>query len=216
MEPTPPLWSASNQPERLAELTAKTSDANKEAPLRRDVRSLGVLLGRVLVEQAGPVAVRHRRAAAPAADSASRAGVRKRPTEEVDSLLQEAKAEVAALDVATAYRVTKAFAAYFELTNLAETNHRKRRRRAAELHTDEPPLPGSFRGTLLRMKQAGITLAAGTGGVGRNRSAAGVHGASHGNHAARGLAEAPSHCRQSWRNSIGFRCRTHRRKPAKT
>jgi phosphoenolpyruvate carboxylase len=54
--------------------------------------------------------------------------------------------------------VTKAFAAYFELTNLAETNHRKRRRRAAELHTDEPPLPGSFRGTLLRMKKAGITL----------------------------------------------------------
>ena len=78
--------------------------------------------------------------------------------EEIESLLQQAKGGVAALDIATAYRVTKAFAAYFELTNLAETNHRKRRRRAAELHTDEPPLAGSFRGTLLRMKQAGITL----------------------------------------------------------
>ena len=54
METIPPLWGAADQPERLAELTAKTSDANKEAPLRRDVRSLGVLLGRVLVEQAGP------------------------------------------------------------------------------------------------------------------------------------------------------------------
>src|SRR5271169_3589106 len=53
MEPNPPLWRAPNQPERLAELTAGTSDPEKEAPLRRDVRSLGVLLGRVLVEQAG-------------------------------------------------------------------------------------------------------------------------------------------------------------------
>ena len=77
---------------------------------------------------------------------------------EAQSLLEAARAEVGSLSLDTAYRVTKAFAAYFELTNLAETNHRKRRRRAAELHRDEPPLAGSFRGTLLRMKQAGITL----------------------------------------------------------
>ena len=137
------------------ELTAKTSEPIKEAPLRRDVRSLGILLGRVLVEQAGAklfdtverlrrLLIQHREQAA--------------KNEGSDALLSEAKGEVASLDVALAYRVTKAFAAYFELTNLAETNHRKRRRRAAELHTDEPPLPGSFRGTLLRMKQAGITL----------------------------------------------------------
>src|SRR5271169_5699679 len=157
MERNAPLWSAPSQPERLAELTARTAEAIKEAPLRRDVRSLGVLLGRVLVEQAGQslfdtvewlrrLLIQHREQAARAA------------SDEIDSLLQHAKAAVAALDIATAYRVTKAFAAYFELTNLAETNHRKRRRRAAELHTDDPPLPGSFRGTLLRMKQAGVTL----------------------------------------------------------
>lgn len=157
MQPTPPLWSTPGQPDRLAELTAKTSDAIKEAPLRRDVRSLGVLLGRVIVEQAGQplfetverlrrLLIQHRETAA------------KAQSDDLDTLLQEAKAEVASLDVATAYRVTKAFAAYFELTNLAETNHRKRRRRAAKLHTDEPPLAGSFRGTLLRMKQAGTTL----------------------------------------------------------
>ena len=83
-----------------------------------------------------------------------------------DALLSEAKGEVASLDVSLAYRVTKAFAAYFELTNLAETNHRKRRRRAAELHTDEPPLPGSFRGTLLRMKTGGRHAGAGAGRAG--------------------------------------------------
>jgi phosphoenolpyruvate carboxylase len=34
-------------------LTADTADPAKEIPLRRDVRSLGILLGRVLVEQEG-------------------------------------------------------------------------------------------------------------------------------------------------------------------
>jgi phosphoenolpyruvate carboxylase len=156
METNPPLWGAANQAERLAELSAKTTDANKEAPLRRDVRSLGMLLGRVLTEQAGPelfdtverlrrLLIQHREG---------------NPNEVGDDarLLLEARAAVGALDLATAYRVTKAFAAYFELTNLAETNHRKRRRRAGQLHREEPPLPGSFRGTLLRMKEAGITV----------------------------------------------------------
>jgi hypothetical protein len=47
------LWGAKDQAARLAELTASTEDRAKEHPLRRDVRSLGILLGRVLVEQAG-------------------------------------------------------------------------------------------------------------------------------------------------------------------
>src|SRR5215207_3566053 len=47
-----PLWRAPSQGERLAELTADDAAA-KEAPLRRDVRSLGILLGRVLREQEG-------------------------------------------------------------------------------------------------------------------------------------------------------------------
>ena len=157
MESNPPLWSAASQQERLAELTARSSEAMKDAPLRRDVRSLGILLGRVLTEQAGPqlfdtverlrrLLIQHREQAGRAHDGPAA------------SLLDDAKAEVASLDLETAYRVTKAFAAYFELTNLAETNHRKRRRRAAELHTEEPPLAGSFRGMLLRMKQAGISM----------------------------------------------------------
>ena len=47
-----PLWRAASQGERLAELVADDA-ALKEAPLRRDVRSLGILLGRVLREQEG-------------------------------------------------------------------------------------------------------------------------------------------------------------------
>src|SRR5512144_1683266 len=47
-----PLWSPDNQAARLAELTSDHSP-EKEMPLRRDVRSLGRLLGQVLVEQGG-------------------------------------------------------------------------------------------------------------------------------------------------------------------
>src|ERR1700691_254092 len=46
------LWKPESWSLRLAELEARKGDL-KEAPLRRDVRSLGMLLGEVLREQAG-------------------------------------------------------------------------------------------------------------------------------------------------------------------
>src|SRR2546423_11129347 len=47
-----PLWETDEQAARLAELTTAESPL-KEEPLRRDVRSLGRLLGAVLREQGG-------------------------------------------------------------------------------------------------------------------------------------------------------------------
>jgi phosphoenolpyruvate carboxylase len=151
-----PLWAAPDQQERLAELTADTSDSRKELPLRRDVRSLGILLGQVLIEQAGRplfatvedlrrklIEHRERSAATNSCDEGP--------------LLKQAKSIVASLDANAAYLVTKAFSAYFELTNLAETNHRKRRRRSAQLHAEQPPPAGTFHGTLLRLKDSGVT-----------------------------------------------------------
>ncbi len=152
--PALPLWGAEDQNARLAELTASTDDRAKELPLRRDVRCLGVLLGRVLVKQAGEplfkTVERLRRLLIQSRAHASR-------DQSSSAEMQEARKIVEGMSVHEAHRVTKAFAIYFELANLAETNHRKRRRRAGKLNPDHPALPGSFRGTLLRMRDAGMS-----------------------------------------------------------
>src|SRR5215470_16918876 len=157
--PDSPLWCDNDQAARLAELTAHTSNPDKELPLRRDVRSLGMLLGRVLVEQEGEaffeVVERLRRLLIQHREQPPAGAV----AEELEAgLMAQARETISGLSVDDAYRVTKAFAIYFELTNLAETNHRKRRRRAARLQDGHSPAEGSFRGTLQRLRTAGILL----------------------------------------------------------
>jgi phosphoenolpyruvate carboxylase len=153
------FWRADDQAARLAELTSLAGEL-KEVPLRRDVRSLGMLLGAVIREQVGEqalaaeeelrhLAISHRKLN----DSLGEAGL-DIPGEQ--ELLEQAVQIIDRMSVADAYQIVKAFSTYFELTNLAETNHRKRRRRAAQLAAGEPDKPGSLRGTLLRMRAAGI------------------------------------------------------------
>jgi phosphoenolpyruvate carboxylase len=152
-----PLWSADDQQARLAELTATSDDPAKDNPLRRDVRSLGAVLGQALIEQSGlelfssvealrKLLIEHREQSHRAATNTATA-----------ELMEKVQEIISGMDLQRSYQVTKAFAIYFELTNLAETNHRKRRRRAGKLDRESPPLPGSFRGTLLRMKDSGIS-----------------------------------------------------------
>ena len=153
----PGLWNVDDQAARLAELTSHDPDV-KEAPLRRDVRSLGRLLGEVLKEQAGDklfsaveelrvLLIEHRELHAQSGHD----------VENVQRLIERAERIVGRLDVAEAHQMAKAFAIYFELTNLAETNHRKRRRRAAQTSPELLAQPGSFLGTLRRMRAAGIS-----------------------------------------------------------
>jgi phosphoenolpyruvate carboxylase len=152
-----PLWKVDDQQARLAELTAPSDEPAKDNPLRRDVRSLGAILGQVITEQAGQEVYESvetlRRLLIEHRDSTRRTPGEP-PSEE---LMRQVQHLISNMDLPRAYQVTKAFATYFELTNLAETNHRKRRRRAGKLDRDHAPPPGSFRGTLLRMKNAGIS-----------------------------------------------------------
>src|SRR6266542_5862112 len=148
------LWVASDQAARLAELLSG-EEGVKEAPLRRDVRSLGELLGRTLKEQTGTGlydAVEKLRSLT----SEHRERETERSLDDAHEPRKRAEEIIAKLTTAEAYRMTKAFAIYFELINLAETNHRKRRRRSAQLFPDLPPQPGSIRGTLRRIRDSGL------------------------------------------------------------
>ncbi len=157
--PDSSLWSDGELSARLAELTAGTRDPAKDLPLRRDVRSLGILLGRVLVEQEGQeffeTVERLRRLLIEHREQCSGGVALSEPD---GALMAHARQTVAGLCIDDAYRITKAFAIYFELTNLAETNHRKRRRRAASLQASPAPVEGSFRGTLYRLREAATPL----------------------------------------------------------
>jgi phosphoenolpyruvate carboxylase len=159
----PSLWTPVSWSDRLAELEASSGE-RKEAPLRRDIRSLGTLLGQVLREQGGEAlggslfeAVEGLRRTAIARREAEAAGdvaAARKDLEHAETLTHNVAA-----DAKTAYFLARAFAFYFELINLAETNHRKRRRRSAMLDATAAPQRGSLRGTLRRLRTAGVARA---------------------------------------------------------
>jgi len=149
----PSFWTPDSWAGRLAELEARSGE-EKEAPLRRDIRSLATLLGQVLREQAGD-------ALFDAVEALRRTAITRREAEAGSDAarghLDQARGLTHnfAADTTTAYQLARAFAFYFELINLAETNHRKRRRRAALLDKDAEPQRGSLRGTLRRLRATG-------------------------------------------------------------
>jgi phosphoenolpyruvate carboxylase len=151
----PLLWNPESWSQRLAELEARTGEL-KEAPLRRDVRSLGTLLGEVLREQAGDDLFEHvealRQGTIRRRDAEARA-----KDEEAELHGKKALELVHSLPVERAILLTRAFAFYFELINLAETNHRKRRRIALQLSGEAGKQRGSLAGTLCEMRRVGIT-----------------------------------------------------------
>jgi len=152
----PSLWTPSDWPARLAELEARTGE-EKQAPLRRDIRSLGTLLGQVLREQAGEdlfdtvESLRRVAIARREAEAEGDAATALQYLDEAQALTHESAA-----DPGFAYRLARAFASYFELINLAETNHRKRRRRSSLLDATATPQRGSLRGTFRRLHEAGF------------------------------------------------------------
>jgi phosphoenolpyruvate carboxylase len=143
-------WKPESWSLRLAELEARSSDI-KEAPLRRDVRSLGMLLGQVLREQAGEQLFEEVEELRQIAIQRREAGLQTEDGQAFATALDG----VHSLDPSQAYRLARAFAFYFELINLAETNHRKRRRLSLQLSGEAQR--GSLRGTLRAMRAAGVT-----------------------------------------------------------
>ncbi len=187
------LWNPENWSQRLAELEAQTGDL-KEAPLRRDVRSLGTLLGTVLREQAGDELF--------AQVEALRQGtIRRRDADARDRAEEAAHHAAAAMELVHSLPVerdillTRAFAFYFELINLAETNHRKRRRIALRLSGQAGHQRGSLEGTFSEMRRVGIGAEEALNWLRRVLDRARLHCAPHGGGAAHGHVQAPPHRR---------------------
>ncbi len=148
------LWVPESWTQRLAELESRSGEL-KEAPLRRDVRSLGTLLGEVLREQEGDELYQ-------LVEALRQASIRSREASTHQEATRHADAAFALLHeqpIASALPLTRAFAFYFELINLAESNHRKRRRLGLQLSGEAEHQRGSLAGTLLEMQRVGITAA---------------------------------------------------------
>ena len=116
-------------------MALREDEARADAALRRDVRLLGDLLGRVLVEQEDETLladVEHVRLLAREA----RGG----------APLDELRTAVEALPLARQAGVLRAFALYFQLANVAEQHHRVRRRReyVHEQRVPRESLAGAF------------------------------------------------------------------------
>lgn len=119
------------------------------APLRRDIRLLGDLLGRVIVREAG-AATFGREEELRALCKAMRAG-------------GDAALEARVLDIAretspaAAEPLIRSFATYFQLVNVCEQVHRVRRTHAHLLDPDASPQRESIHEALDRLRGRGAT-----------------------------------------------------------
>lgn len=117
--------------------------APKDIPLKDDVRTLGALVGDVIREQCGDAVFqlveRARHAGIAGADDELQALVKGLPPRDAETLV-------------------RAFAAYFEVVNLAERIHRIRRRRDY-LRSASDPQEGSLQATVAQFAAAGVTPA---------------------------------------------------------
>ncbi|MCW8924946.1 MAG: phosphoenolpyruvate carboxylase [Xanthomonadales bacterium] len=94
--------------------------AEKEKPLRDDVRILGTLVGEVLAEQRGAEFLQ-------LVEAVRRTAIRRREND--TSAADELDALLCGMDVEQARQLVHAFTSYFQVVNLAEKVHRIRRRR---------------------------------------------------------------------------------------
>ncbi|NIK79061.1 phosphoenolpyruvate carboxylase [Paenibacillus castaneae] len=137
----------------MSDQSASTLTTNRQQAnnlLRRDVRFLGNILGEVLVHQGGrellEIVERIREQS-----KALRA-------EFVPELFDQFKENVSSLSPEIRHQVIRAFAIYFQLVNIAEQNHRIRRKRDYEVSAGETVQRGSIESAVQDLKERGVPI----------------------------------------------------------
>ena len=118
--------------------------------LRRDVRFLGNILGEVLVHQGG-------RELLDVVENIREMSKSLR-AEYIPELNEEFKKLIESLSPDIRHQVIRAFAIYFQLVNIAEQNHRIRRKRDYERSAGEAVQPGSIESAIQDLKERGIPV----------------------------------------------------------
>ncbi|TJY42927.1 phosphoenolpyruvate carboxylase [Cohnella pontilimi] len=127
----------------MTEVTA-TGRSSSNHLLRRDVRFLGTILGEVLVHQGGRELLDH--------VEKIREMSKALRAEFVPELYHEFVNTIRTLQPEIRHQVIRAFAIYFQLVNIAEQNHRIRRKRDYERSAGEEVQPGSIESVVQDLK----------------------------------------------------------------
>ncbi|MGF7050433.1 phosphoenolpyruvate carboxylase [Paenibacillus sp. DS2015] len=129
----------------MTELTVSASKSNSNNLLRRDVRFLGNILGEVLVHQGGNELL----------DIVEKIRETSKSLRSVflPELFADFKETIETLKPDTRHQVIRAFAIYFQLVNIAEQNHRIRRKRDYERSAGDTVQPGSIESAIQDLKE---------------------------------------------------------------
>ncbi len=118
--------------------------------LRRDVRFLGNILGEVLVHQGGRELLEH--------VEKIREMSKALRAEYLPELYEGFIQTVGGLEPGIRHQVIRAFAIYFQLVNIAEQNHRIRRKRDYERSAGESVQPGSIESVVQGLKEKNLPV----------------------------------------------------------
>jgi phosphoenolpyruvate carboxylase len=141
--------------ERLTESSRETDVVKsserdlRDAPLHRDIRELGAILGKVLIEQEGKEFF----------DLEEELRIYTKSLRSDYSVETKSKIDalVNSLDIEKANRIVRAFLFYFLLSNTADEVHRIRRQRAHAI-TDGTPQRGSIEEAIVELKESGCSF----------------------------------------------------------
>jgi phosphoenolpyruvate carboxylase len=141
-------------------MTSKTDGPRKDLserskPLRDDIRMLGFLLGDTIKRLEGDEVLRQIeefRRICKALHQLKEGGSK----QDLDGLKDELSELISSLDLETANKIIKAFLCYFDLINIAEQNHRLRRRAIIEWDSPESIQPDSLNELFSKIAERGI------------------------------------------------------------